>query len=229
MQAEPLILVIEDDARIRRELLDALRAEGYGVQVSVSFRDASKAIQRKHDLVLLDLGLPGGDGMELCKTLRQSEHGVPIIILTARDTPEQRVLGLEMGADDYVVKPFHMPELLARVRGILRRSGRTAGAGLVRCGELWVDPPERRAGRGELSFALKPRGYELLLFLLRNPGRARPRDQLLDRVWGDSYEGDMRTVDLHVRRLRKQIEEDAGDPFYLQTVWGVGYRMRDGA
>lgn len=221
------LLLIEDDARIRRELLDALRAAGFAVDVAISVNDALAAIKRHYDLILLDLGLPDGDGLDLCRRVREGGRGVPIVMLTARDAPEQRVRGLDVGADDYVVKPFHLPELLARIRSVLRRAGRGVGAGVARCGELWADPESRTAGRGDAPLDLTPREFDLLVFLLRHPGRAWTRDQLLDRVWGPTYDGEVRTVDSHVRRLRSSIESDPGDPRYIGTVWGVGYRMNE--
>ena len=227
MPKESRILVVEDDPRIRRELLDALRNAGHEVEVAVSFRDATVAAEREYSLILLDLGLPDGDGLDLLRALRSRGRGVPILILTARDNPESRVRGLDAGADDYVVKPFHMPELVARVRTILRRSGRSVGGGLVKHDELWIEPETRRAGKGEEEIALKPREFELLLFLIRHPGRTWTRDQLLDRVWGAGFTGDSRTVDLHVRRLRAKIEDDSSDPRFIETVWGVGYRMSE--
>ncbi len=227
--SESRILLVEDDERIRIELLDALRAAGYEPEVAVNLRGARALAEIPCDLVLLDLGLPGGDGLDLARELRSQGRGVPIIVLTARDAPDQRVRGLDVGADDYVVKPFHMPELLARIRSVLRRSGRSSGPGVVRLGDLWVDPELRTAGRGDEPLELKRRELELLLFLLRNPGRPWTREQLLDRVWGAGYEGDSRTIDVHVRRLRAKIEEDPGRPQRLVTEWGVGYRMQDPA
>lgn len=221
----PRVLLVEDDARIRRELLDALRASGFLVDFSVDYRDAQLSLNEDYDLVLLDLGLPDGDGLDLCRNLRQGGRATPVIILTARDAPEQRVRGLDVGADDYVVKPFHMPELIARMRSVMRRSGISVGPGRVHWHDLWADPEEHRAGRGERSFDLTPREFDLLLFLLRFPDRTWTRDQLLARVWGAEYEGDTRTVDLHVRRLRAKIEDEPSDPHYITTVWGVGYRL----
>lgn len=221
------ILLVEDDDRIRLEVLDALNAAEFQVSVCATLADAREAANRDFDLILLDLGLPDGDGLDLCRELREAGDGVPIIILTARDVPEQRVRGLDVGADDYVVKPFHMPELIARIRGVLRRSGVTLSSGVIRAGELWIDAQARTAGRGESRFDLKPREFDLLHFLMSNPGRAWTRDQLIERVWGKSFEGDARTVDLHVARLRSKIEEDPADPRYVETVWGVGYRFQE--
>ena len=227
MPKVPRILVVEDDLRIRRELLDALLAAGFEVDVAVSLRDALISAEREYALILLDLGLPDGDGLELVRHLRGTGRGVPILILTARDTPDSRVSGLDAGADDYVVKPFHMPELVARVRSLLRRSGRTVGQGLVRHEVLWADAESRKVGKGEEELTLKPREFDLLLFLMQHPGRTWTRDQLLDRVWGADFTGDARTVDLHVRRLRAKVEDDSSDPRFIETVWGVGYRMAE--
>ena len=221
------ILLIEDDERIRKELLDALRASGFDVDVSVLARHARLAMEREYDLILLDLGLPDGDGLDLCRDLRARGRSVPVIILTARDTPEQRVRGLDVGADDYVVKPFHVPELIARVRSVLRRAGRSAGPGRVQWQDLSADPDSRKARRGDRELDLTRREFDLLMFFLRFPGRTWTRDQILDRVWGASYEGDSRTVDLHIRRLRAKVEDDPSDPKYLATVWGVGYRLSE--
>jgi DNA-binding response OmpR family regulator len=221
----PRILLIEDDERIRKELLDALRASGFELDVSVLVRHARRALERDYDLVLLDLGLPDGDGLDLCRELRAAGRSVPVIILTARDAPEQRVRGLDVGADDYVVKPFHVPELIARIRSVLRRAGRSAGPGLVKWKDLTADPDSRTAHRGDRPLDLTRREFDLLLFFLRFPEKTWTRAQLLDRVWGAEYEGDPRTVDLHIRRLRAKVEDDPGDPNYIATVWGVGYRM----
>lgn len=219
------LLLIEDDPRIRGEVLEALRQADFRADVAVSVADGRRALEREYALVLLDLGLPDGDGLVLVSELRKAGRGVPIVILTARDDPDQRVRGLEEGADDYVVKPVHLPELVARVRTILRRSGKSVGEGPVRHGDLRIDPSTRQAWRGDAEVTLKPREFDLLLFLTRHPGRAWTRDQLIDQVWGQSYAGDHRTVDLHVRRLRAKVEEDASDPRYIATVWGVGYRL----
>jgi len=226
-KTEPRLLLIEDDTRIRRELLEALRGDGLEVDVCVSMRDGLIATERDYALIVLDLGLPDGDGIEIVRVLRERGRAVPILILTARDGVDARVLGLDVGADDYVVKPFHTPELVARVRSLLRRTGRTIGTGTVHHEDLWLDPETRKAGRHDKAIQLKPREFELLLFLVRHAGRTWTRDQLLDRVWGSSYTGDSRTVDLHVRRLRAKIENDASDPHFIETVWGVGYRMSE--
>ena len=223
----PRLLVIEDDPRIRTELLDAFRAEGFEAEVAITYVMAREALNRHYDLILLDIGLPGGDGLDLCRALRAEGRSVPIVILTARDLPDQKVAGLNAGADDYVVKPFHLPELTARVRGLLRRTGKVVDGGFVKHLDLWVDGGRVAAGRGADEFKLKPREFDLLSFFVRNPGKAWTRAQLLDQVWGHEYKGDERTVDLHVRRLRAKIEREESDPRYIETVWGVGYRMAE--
>ncbi|MFH0944570.1 MAG: winged helix-turn-helix domain-containing protein [Planctomycetota bacterium] len=176
---------------------------------------------------MLDALRAAGFEVEVAISVADARRGVPIVILTARDAPEERVRGLDVGSDDYVVKPFHMPELLARIRSVLRRAGRTVGPGVAQAGDLWADPESRKARCGDRMLELTPREFDLLIFLLRHPGRAWTRDQLLDRVWGPTYEGESRTVDSHIRRLRSYIEADSGDPRYIGTVWGVGYRMNE--
>lgn len=223
----PRILLVEDDERISDQVTAALETVPFDVTPCRTLAAAKSALASPFDLVLLDLGLPDGDGLDLCKTLRDQGRGIPIVVVTARDEPDQRVRGLDLGADDYVVKPFHVPELVARIRSVLRRAGRAVGLGKVKCGELWADPETRLAGRGDDELQLSPREFELLLFLLRHPGRAWTRDQLLARVWGPTFDGDARTVDLNVRRLRTHVEPDPGTPMYIETVWGVGYRMRE--
>ena len=223
----PRLLVIEDDPRTRTELLDAFRAEGFEAEVAITYAMARQALDRHYDLILLDIGLPDGDGLDLCRSLRAEGRSVPIVILTTQDLPDQKVAGLNAGADDYVIKPFHMPELTARVRGLLRRTGKVVDGGFVKHLDIWIDAGRVAAGRGTKEFKLKPREFDLLAFFVRNPGKAWTRAQLLDQVWGHEYKGDERTVDLHVRRLRAKIEREERDPRYIETVWGVGYRMAE--
>ena len=223
------ILLIEDEIRVGMELERALVSAGYGVRQARDLAQARQESAGKHSLVLLDLGLPDGDGLELCRELRAAGNTVPIIILTARDTSPARVTGLDAGADDYIVKPFEMAEVLARIRSVLRRfKNQAMNVRVHRCGELWADAEARVAGCGEVEIEFAPREFDLLLFLLQNPGKAWTRDQLLKQVWGlRGGIGDSRTIDMHVRKLRRKIEDNPAAPRYIVTVWGVGYRLSD--
>jgi len=180
------------------------------------------------DLVVLDLGLPGLDGLEVCRRLRASARYVPILMLTARSSDAERVLGLEIGADDYLVKPFNVMELVARAKAIVRRMHGLANAGddaVVRNGTLAIDPASRRVTLAGAPVALTAREFDLLLHFARHPGRVFTRDQLLDTVWGGAHGGYAHTVNSHINRLRAKIETDAANPCWIQTVWGVGYRF----
>jgi DNA-binding response OmpR family regulator len=221
---EPVIVLVEDDPNIA-DLVDLyLRQDGYRVYQAADGETGLQLVRdRQPRLVVLDVGLPGQvDGLDVCRQLRATSD-VPIIMLTARDGEVDRVLGLEMGADDYVTKPFSPRELVARVKAILRRAEgpRHDAAAVLSVGELEVDLGRREARVGGEPVALAAREFDLLAFLVENRGLALSRRQLLDGVWGADWVGDERTVDVHVRQLRKKL----GDPFPLSTVWGVGYRL----
>ncbi|MFB7504650.1 response regulator transcription factor [Streptomyces broussonetiae] len=218
------VLLAEDDASISEPLARALRREGYEVEVREDGPTALDAgMQGGVDLVVLDLGLPGMDGLEVCRRMRDGGP-VPVIMLTARGDEDDRILGLEVGADDYVTKPFSPRELVLRVESVLRRS-RPAGTGhrLAAAG-LAVEPEARRATKKGAELALTLREFDLLAFFLRNPGRAYSREDLMREVWGWDF-GDLSTVTVHVRRLRGKVEDDPARPRLIQTVWGVGYRF----
>ncbi len=231
------ILVVEDEPTLLDTLKYNLVKAGYSVRTA---QDGLEALQvaraARPNLILLDLMLPGLDGIEVCRLLRR-ESDVPIIMLTARDEEIDKVLGLELGADDYVTKPFSLRELLARVKALLRRNEaartrtevkeQSGGAkdGLLRVANLILDPNQHRATREGVELNLKPREFDLLAFLMLNQGQVFSREQLLDKVWGYEYVGDSRTVDVHVRWLREKIEVDPSDPHLLETVRGVGYRL----
>lgn len=225
------VLVVEDDAAIREALTYNLSREGYEVE-SVGDGAAALSAARTHtpDVLILDLMLPGMDGFEVTRALRK-DNNVPILMLTARDDEIDRVLGLEMGADDYLTKPFSMRELLARVKAMLRRVEMEHNAGTPSAGEnvtsgnLIIDKTRHEVTLDGRVLDLKPKEFELLLFLMQNRGRAYTREQLLEQVWGWEFSGGSRTVDVHVRWLRSRIEADAENPQRIITVRGVGYRF----
>lgn len=227
MSAEQVIVVIEDDPHIADLLNLYLRRNGYRVLLHGDGESGLAAVsERSPDLVILDVGLPGAvDGLEVCRRLRAANNPVAVLMLTARDDEIDRVLGLEMGADDYVTKPFSPREIVARVKAILRRtvaSQRPSDAPVIHVvGPIEVDTGRREARAHGEPIALATREYDLLEFLARHVGLALSRQQLLDGVWGVDWVGDERTVDVHVRQLRRKLGED----FPLDTVWGVGYRL----
>jgi len=225
------VLIVEDEPTVRETLAESLVEDGLRVTTAA---DGPQALERfradKPDLVLLDLMLPGMSGIEVCRILR-AESSVPILMLTARDSELDKVLGLELGADDYVTKPFSLRELQARIRALLRRSevpatGAADEPRTVDLGQVQVDLGGHQILRDGKPLAVKPKAFELLAFLLRNAGQVFSREQLLERVWGYEYAGETRTVDVHVHWLRKQIEDDAATPRFIQTVRGVGYVFR---
>ena len=223
------ILVVDDERTLRETLAESLETEGFVVVQAADGREAVNAFRRSQpDLILLDLMLPELSGTEVCRIIR-SESGVPILMLTAKSAELDKVVGLELGADDYVTKPFSFRELLARIRALLRRSeqqSQTAETETVELGRIKVDLAGRRLLRGTEVLAVKPKAFELLAFLIRNAGHVFTRDQLLERVWGYDYAGETRTVDVHVHWLRALIEDDPAIPVYLETVRGVGYVLR---
>ena len=228
-EAPARILVVDDDPTVSEVVARYLERDGYAVEtVSDGRRALDRALAEPPDLVVLDLMLPAMDGLEVCRRLRALAP-VPVIILTARGQESDRIMGLELGADDYVAKPFSTKELVARVRAVLRRAKgplARAGANGPRVhgdGDLEVDVAARQARlRGEVV-ALTAREFELLAFLIRHPARAFRREEILEQVWGYRY-GDTSTVTVHVRRLREKIEPDPGNPVRIATVWGIGYR-----
>ena len=222
------VLVVEDDPTVAEVVTRYLEREGFAVE---SVGDGNEALASADaqvpDLVVLDIMLPGLDGLEVCRRLR-SRAPIPVVMLTARGSEEDRVLGLELGADDYVSKPFSPRELTARVKAVLRRAGSPLGevdtAGTVEFDGLQIDLGAREARvHGELV-ALTAREFELLAFLVRRPRQVFRRDELLEHVWGYTY-GDTSTVTVHIRRLREKIEDDPSTPRRITTVWGVGYRF----
>jgi DNA-binding response OmpR family regulator len=223
------ILIVEDEMKIARLVRDYLEVAGFEVIVAGEGGAAlASARGWKPDLVVLDLGLPGRDGLDVARELRTSSN-VPIIILTARGEESDRIVGLELGADDYVVKPFSPKELVARVRAVLRRAEAARGGGpeVLRVLDVEVDVPRMRVTVGGRPLDLTPTEFQLLETMVREPGRVFTRGQLLDAVHGVAFESYERAIDAHVKNIRKKIESTPGRPRYLLTVHGVGYRFAD--
>lgn len=223
------ILVVDDDKKTVELIRLYLEKDGYHVLTAYDGRAALElARSRSPDLMVLDLMLPHVDGLDICQTLR-AESDIPILMLTARVTEEDKLIGLDVGADDYLTKPFSPRELLARVRAILRRTASAANTGPseIRVGDLHLDTLRHEARlRGDL-LTLTPKEFKLLVTLAREPGKAFTRLELLERAFGVTYEGLERTIDVHLMNLRRKIEPDPAHPIYIQTVYGVGYKFGD--
>ncbi len=221
------ILVVDDEPKIVQLVRDYLERAGFAVSTA---RDGNEALMRAHserpDLIVLDLGLPGLDGLDVTRRLRR-DSGVPIIMLTARHEETDKVVGLELGADDYVTKPFSPRELAARVRAVLRRHTQVADAELLRAGDLTLDVPRLRVEVSGSPVSLTATEFQLLAALARQPGRIFTRSQLLDAIHGVAFESYERAIDAHVKNIRRKIEPDPRTPRYLLTVYGVGYRLTD--
>ncbi len=219
------VLVVDDDPTVAEVVAGYLSRAGFVVDRAADGPAAvARAAAMPPDLVVLDLMLPGIDGLEVCRRIR--ERGpVPVVMLTARGDEDDRILGLEVGADDYVTKPFSPRELVLRVESVLRRAGTPPTPGpWLRSGPLALDPTARRATRDGAELALTAREFDLLAFFMRQPGRVVGREELMHRVWGWEF-GDLSTVTVHVRRLREKVEDDPARPRLISTVWGVGYRF----
>jgi DNA-binding response OmpR family regulator len=221
-----VVLVVEDDPTVAEIVVRYLEREGFAVESCADGRTGlDRALALRPDLVVLDLMLPGLDGLEVCRQLHDRQP-VPVVMLTARGEEDDRVVGLELGADDYVTKPFSPRELVARVKAVLRRAEgplTPVGAGRLRTGGLVIDLDARELTRNGEHLVLTAREFDLLVHLARHPREAFRREQLLEQVWGYSY-GDASTVTVHIRRLREKIEADPSSPVLITTVWGVGYR-----
>jgi DNA-binding response OmpR family regulator len=238
------VLVVDDEATLRETVAYNLEREGFGVELASDGKQALEIARSAHpDLVILDIMLPQTDGLQVCRTLR-GESTVPILLLSARSEEFDRVLGLELGADDYLTKPFAMRELLARVRAMLRRvkmqtddrivptNGLTVRvadsddkSAALKAGDVEIDLARREARVGDQELFLKPKEFDLLTYLVRHPGIVLSRDALLREVWGYEYPIDTRTVDVHVRGLRQKLEQDPSNPQRIETVRGYGYRF----
>ena len=233
--AEKHILLVEDDPDISDLLSLHLTDEGYEVEcVDDGDEGLSRALECDYDLILLDIMLPGTDGFDICRRLRQEQCHTPILMVTAKTEEVDKVLGLELGADDYITKPFSIREVLARVKAIFRRVEVDQDTGReerdeepIDFGGLEIEPKKRKVKAHGEAVDLTGKEYELLLLFARNPGRAYSRQELLDEVWGYQYSGYSHTVNTHINRLRNKIEPDPSEPLYVKTVWGVGYRFAE--
>jgi DNA-binding response OmpR family regulator len=215
------VLLAEDDAAIAEPLARALRREGYDVDVRADGRAALEGATEGVDLLVLDLGLPGMDGLEVCRELRAQGQTVPVLVLTARAEEVDTVVGLDAGADDYVTKPFRLAELLARARALLRRGGHEPPASA----RVRIDAEARRAFLDDVELHLTAKEFDLLRLLVREAGRVVPREQIMREVWDADWYGPTKTLDMHVSWLRRKLGDDAGQPRFIATVRGVGFRF----
>lgn len=228
------LLVIEDDENISSALAEYFSRVGYNVRnAGDGLAGVQAVLAEQPDAVILDLMLPKMDGLAVCRELREKTPHVPILMLTAKDDVVDKVLGLEMGADDYITKPFSLRELEARIKSVLRRARKTGGSDetsdnvpIVR-GSLRIDPAKREVVVSDRQVELTPKEFELLRLFASNPGRVFPRKYLLEKIWDYSYEGYDRTIDSHINRLRAKIEENPESPKLVLTVWGIGYKFTD--
>ncbi|MDI9457640.1 MAG: response regulator transcription factor [Dethiobacteria bacterium] len=229
MSGKKTVLLVDDEKTLVKALKFNLEKEGFQVEEAFDGEEAlEKAFNLNPDIIILDLMLPGLDGFEVCREIRKKEE-IPIIMLTAKGEDIDKVLGLELGADDYMTKPFNPRELVARIKAILRRSS-VKDESLrkqIQIGSLQIDLLQHRVRLGEQEIDLTAKEFALLSYLASNAGRVYSREQLLEQIWGYNYYGDARTVDVHIRHLREKIEEDPSNPQLILTVWGTGYKFRE--
>lgn len=220
------ILIVEDEANIRELISYNLTSNNYKViEAEDGVAGFETAVREKPDLILLDLMLPGKNGLDVCRELREKGSKIPIIILTAKNEDIDKVMGLEFGADDYMTKPFSVHELLARIKAVLRRSEQNHEVKSITRGDLTIHIERHEVLLCNTSVELSLKEFELLKTLAENKGMVMTRDQLLDKIWGIDYDGENRTVDVHIRYLRKKLGDEEGEGKYIQTIRGVGYKM----
>ncbi|ACV63416.1 two component transcriptional regulator, winged helix family [Desulfofarcimen acetoxidans DSM 771] len=230
MKGQERILVVEDEDSIRQFITINLERNSFQVMEAVSGKEAlTRSKTFRPHLMVLDIMLPGMDGLEVCRRLRVESPGIAVIMLTARGQDIDKVMGLELGADDYVVKPFNPLELVARIRAVLRRmqTDRPDNSQIICQGLFRLDDRAQLICKNDQELDLTPREYCLMKIFLENSNRALSRDWLLNLAWGEDFVGDPKTVDVHIRRLREKIEDNPSKPVYIETVWGVGYRWRE--
>ena len=224
------VLVVDDEKLLVKGIKFNLENDGYQVDTAYDGAQALSMVrEQKYDIIILDLMLPEVNGLEVCRKIRENSN-VPVIMLTAKSEGVDKLIGFEYGADDYVTKPFNILELKARIRAILRRAGSQPAADLqddqIKVGDLLIDTAQRSVFKNGRATDLTAKEFDLLVMLARNPGRVFSREGLLSVVWGEDYPGDIRTVDVHVRRLREKLETDDANPEYILTKWGVGYYFK---
>lgn len=235
MNSSAHILIVEDDSEICELVRINLEDQGYVVEIAEDGNTGYQKIQEdSYDLIILDLMLPGIDGLEICKRMRADHDETPLLMLTAKSEEFDKVLGLELGADDYLTKPFSIRELIARVKALIRRAAaEPAGTAssedqaAITVGEITVDPSKHKVTLEGKSLDLTSKEFDLLTLFVKNPGHAFSRQELLNKVWGYQFNGYEHTVNSHINRLRSKIESDPSNPTYLKTVWGVGYRFAE--
>jgi len=222
------ILVVEDESSIRRFIKLNLEMAGFDVTEAATGEDALSRISASPpDVVVLDLMLPGIDGLSVCRSIRENEKQPLVIMLTAKGQDTDKILGLELGADDYMVKPFNPNELIARIKAMLRRrSGFDGNSGILAFGKLKLDVNANKLFKNDVYIELTPIEYSLVKMFMENPEKALRRDDMLDAVWGENFFGDTKTLDVHIRRLREKIEDNPSNPDHIITVWGSGYRWQ---
>lgn len=231
--SKELVFFVEDEANIQQLVKYNLELNGYAVEV---FNDGESLLKQLKttlpNLLILDLMLPGIDGIEICRQLKQNPKtkNLPVIMLTAKSEELDKVLGLELGADDYITKPFSVRELVARVKALLRRSRNSSGLPqdvIIKCGDITVDNAKRQVYKNDVLLDMPLKEFELLKILLQNRGKVLSREYLLEKVWGFDYYGETRTVDVHIRHLREKIEDASNPNRYIETIRGIGYRFTD--
>lgn len=223
------VLVVEDEASIRKFIKINLIRDSFSVLEAESGEEALDIIDmEKPDVVVLDIMLPGIDGYEVCQRIREKNMDTIVIMLTARGQDMDKIMGLDLGADDYMVKPFNPLELVARIRAIIRRtdSTRPDNKNTIECENLKMDLKSQKFFKNDYEIELTPTEFLILKAFMQNPGKAFSRDEILDSVWGEDYFGETKTVDVHIRRIREKIEDNPSQPEFIETVWGFGYRWR---
>ncbi|MFC3747816.1 response regulator transcription factor [Paenibacillus sp. GCM10012306] len=223
------VLIVEDDDNIRRFISINLINNGFVVSEAACVGEALESFTSNHpDVIVLDIMLPDGNGFEICRELREQDPGVIIVFLTARGQDLDKIKGLEIGADDYIVKPFNPLELVARIKAILRRTEAVAKPQrlVLQAGPLRMDLNANKVFKHDVPIELTPKEFQMIRTFLEHPDTALSRNELMNLVWGEDYIGDPKTVDVHVRKLREKIEDDDSNPYWIETVWGLGYRFR---